>query len=155
MYEIGIVVSASIVKIYVSLLNQTQVFKFKVFDKSILKDKRLLFLLGFIILLYVAVSRYKILGFQLLHRKKYNSEASDIYLKSVKLMKKEGFTKPDYLTTTEFSDYILKNGGDRFKKFEGLTSSFNQIKYGGDADKTLMRKLKAYYHGLSVEISKK
>ncbi|MGI9534400.1 MAG: transglutaminaseTgpA domain-containing protein [Thermodesulfobacteriota bacterium] len=139
-------------RIYTSIMNQTQGYKFEMFDKNILKDKRIVVLLGFAILLYIAIYKYKTFGF---HRRKSYSEASDIYLKTIKLIKKEGFTKPEYLTTTEFSDYISKNGGEKFKQFSELTLSFNLIKYGGVNDKTQIKKLRSYYNSLSHNISKK
>ncbi|MGI9534904.1 MAG: transglutaminaseTgpA domain-containing protein [Thermodesulfobacteriota bacterium] len=142
-------------QIFTSIRNQTQGYKFELFKNNNLKNKRTLFIIGILILLYFLIFKYKNLNIRNFYRKTDYSEATDIYLKSISLIKKEGYLKPDYLTASEFSDYILKNGGNKFKKFSELTSSFNIIKYGGFSNKNQIKKLNNYYITLKKELSKK
>ncbi|MGI9553756.1 MAG: transglutaminaseTgpA domain-containing protein [Thermodesulfobacteriota bacterium] len=142
-------------QIFTSLRNQTRGYKFELFNYSSLKDKRTLYILGVCVLLYFVIFRYKKINFRSFYRKPGYSQATDIYLKSISLVKKEGYLKPDYLTATEFSEFILRNGGIRYKMFSELTSSFNHIKYGGNSDKSQIRKLNSYYMNLKKELSEK
>ena len=142
-------------RIFISLRNQIQVYKFELFKKDNLRDKRILFFIGVAVLLYFMVYRYKTLNFNSLYKRKRFSEASDIYRRCIRLIKKEGYIKPDYLTATEFSDYILKKGGYRFENFSKLTSIFNLIKYGGYSDEDYVNKLKLYYKSFKEDLSKK
>jgi len=142
-------------QIFASLRNQTQGYKFELFERNIFKNKSVFVLFALILILYFLFFRNKAFLLKRFYKNKHCSEASDIYLRSIKRLKNEGYIKPGYLTATEFSDYVLRKGGDRYKEFSGLTSSFNLIKYGGINDEKQIEKLRFYYKNLLKDISEK
>lgn len=59
---------------------------------------------------------------------KQNS-VTKIYNNCIKLLSKKGFNKKDYQTAKEFSEYVVSNGGARYKIFEDFTTKYSIMRF--------------------------
>lgn len=141
-------------QVFAFLQNKARSYKFQVFDKTDLRGMETFIIIALIAVFSIITYKYRE-NFSFLSgsgKQKELSEASRIYRRSIKIIGRKGYVKPDHLTVTEFSDHVLKEGGRRFTTFAELSSLFNLIRYCGYSDKVHINRLKAHYDRFRKEL---
>ena len=143
------------IQIFNSFREKTEKYKFNFLKSVNLNDKKFYYGLIFIVLtLMIVLNRRRIRFYNVFNLDKV-SVPTEIYIKSLKLLKKEGHLKPEYLTTSEFSEYLINVDSRRYKEFGELTDLFNYIRYGGDENLINLRLLRESYNRLKSQLSEK
>ncbi len=134
-------------QMFAFLQNKARSYRFQVFDKSALRGMEMIIIIALIAVFSIIAYQYRenFSFFSGSGKQKELSESSRIYSRAVRIIGRKGYVKPGHLTVTEFSDHMLKEGGERFKTFAELSSLFNLVRYCGHSDKDHINRLKAHY----------
>ena len=83
---------------------------------------------------------------------KRNTRANKIYNKTLSLLSKHGFRKPDYLTHREFANEVFIMGGDKYNTFKTITEAYIEMRFGLETSLERIDYLDKLYSTLKREI---
>jgi len=140
-----------------NIADQRQIFK-KISNKSAsinfklssnlytFNFRHILAFVSVIILFLIILIKYKKVIFSIIKVNIKNHGVSDTYRNSLEFLKKDkGLKKPLYMTSNEFLDYVDSKEYGKYKEFKIITAIYNEVKFSGVEDNSMIDKIKEEY----------